>query len=51
MVHETEVKTGLTSWAFSEILSGLSEDQLVVVNIDKPGLKDGVSAVIAKDSP
>ncbi len=50
VVHEKEVKTGLTSWAFSEILSGLKEGQLVVINIDKPGLKDGVSAVIAKDS-
>ncbi len=50
VVHEKEVKTGLSSWAFTEILSGLSEGRLVVVNTDKPGLKDGVSAVVAKES-
>ncbi len=51
IVHEVEVKTGLANWAFTEILSGLQEDQLVVINVDKPGLKEGVSATIAKASP
>jgi HlyD family secretion protein len=51
MVHETEVSTGLANWAFTEIISGLREEQLVVVNVDNPGLQDGVSAVVAKDSP
>lgn len=50
-VHEVEVTLGLANWAFTEILTGLKDDQLVVVNIDKPGLKDGASATIAKESP
>lgn len=51
MVQDVEIKTGLANWAFTEVLSGLKEDQLVVVNVDKPGLKDGVSASLAEGSP
>jgi HlyD family secretion protein len=51
MVHEVDIQTGLANWAFTEILSGLAEDQLVVVNVDKPGLRDGVSAVVAEVPP
>lgn len=51
MVHEVEIKTGLANWAFTEILAGLNEGQLVVVNVDKPGLQDGVSASAAEVSP
>ncbi len=46
-----EIKKGLANWAFTEILAGLKEDQLVVVNVDKPGLQDGVSASVAEGSP
>lgn len=51
MIHQVEIKTGLANWAFTEILAGLTEDQLVVVNVDKPGLRDGVSAFVAEVSP
>lgn len=51
MVHQQEIKTGLANWAFTEILSGLEENQLVVVNVDKPGLQDRVPAVIAEEVP
>ncbi len=50
-VHEVKITTGLANWAFTEVLSGLTEDQLVVVNVDKPGLQDGASASVAKESP
>lgn len=50
IVHEVEIKTGLANWAFTEILSGLKEDELVVVNVDKPGLLDGISATVVEDS-
>lgn len=50
-VKQIEVSIGLANWATTEIPSGLKEGQLVVVNVDKPGLKDGVSAVIARDTP
>ncbi len=50
-VEEKEVVTGLANWAETEISSGLAEGQQVVINVDKPGLKDGVSAVVAKEEP
>lgn len=50
-VHETEITTGLANWASTEVLSGLEEGQMVVVNVDKPGLRDGVSAVEAEAAP
>ncbi len=51
MVHGVTIKAGLANWAFTEVLSGLKEGQSVVVNVDKPGLKDGVSAVVAETAP
>ena len=50
-VHEVKISTGLANWAFTEVLSGLREGQAVVVNIDKPGLKDGVAAIEAEAAP
>ncbi len=50
IVHETEITIGLANWAFTEVLSGLEEGQSVVINIDKPGLKDGASAIIAEET-
>jgi HlyD family secretion protein len=50
-VHEKQVQTGLANWAFTEILTGLEEGRLVVINVDKPGLKDGAAAVAVEDVP
>ena len=50
-VHEVKIKTGLANWAFTEVTSGLKEGQSVVVNVDKPGLKDGVAATVAEAAP
>ena len=49
-VDEKIVATGLTNWATTEVVSGLSEGELVVVNVDKPGLEDGVAAVLSEDA-
>jgi len=39
---------GLSNWAFTEVVSGLDEGVKVVVNVDKPELKDGVTALLAE---
>ena len=51
VVQKVEVVTGLANWAVTEIVSGLTEGQRVVVNVDKPGLADGVAAVSGGDRP
>jgi HlyD family secretion protein len=51
IVQKVEVVTGLANWAATEIVSGLAEGQQVVVNVDKPGLADGVAAVSGGDRP
>ena len=44
-VELKEIKVGLANWDQVEVLSGLAPDDLVVVNVDKPGLKDGAEAM------
>jgi HlyD family secretion protein len=51
IIRETAITVGLSNWAFTEVLSGLKEGQSVVVNVDRPGLKDGVSVAISEAKP
>ncbi|KAB2887518.1 MAG: efflux RND transporter periplasmic adaptor subunit [Desulfobulbaceae bacterium] len=51
IVQKVEVVTGLANWAVTEIVSGLTEGQRVVVNVDKPGLADGVAAASGGERP
>ena len=37
-----KVKTGLSNWTYTEIISGLSQGDYVILNPDTSGLKDGV---------
>jgi len=50
-VRERKVTVGLANWAATEVVEGLSAGELVVVNVDKPGLEDGVVAVRSGDEP
>jgi len=51
VVHQTPITVGLANWANSEVLTGLKEGQSVVINVDKPGLKDGAQAKLAEVEP
>jgi HlyD family secretion protein len=42
------VTTGLKNWDFVEITGGLSEGDLVVVSLDRPEVKAGARAVVAR---
>ena len=42
---------GLSNWAFTEVVSGLDEGIQVVVNVDKPELKDGVTVLLSEGQP
>jgi HlyD family secretion protein len=49
IVEKRKIRVGLSNWDQTEILDGLSSDELVVVNVDNPGLKDGAPAVPLKE--
>jgi HlyD family secretion protein len=46
-----EIRTGLSNWDWSEVLEGLSPDELVVVNVDNPDLEDGAPAARVEEAP
>ena len=41
---ETIIKTGLSNWEFTEVISGLEANQRVVTSVDQTGVKDGARA-------
>ena len=43
---ETQIKTGLSNWQFTEVISGLEAGQQVVTSVDQTGVKDGAKAEI-----
>ena len=46
MILEKKIKPGISNWDFTEVLSGLEMNEMVVVNVDQAGVKDGVKAKI-----
>jgi HlyD family secretion protein len=50
-VVKREIRAGLSNWDQTEVLDGLGPDELVVVNVDNPGLKDGAAAVRIEEKP
>ena len=45
VLSEREVERGLSNWEFTEITSGLSEGELVVLSVDREGVEAGATAV------
>ena len=45
-ISEKEIEIGLSNWQRSEVLSGLSIDDQIVLSIDRAGLEDGVKVTI-----
>jgi HlyD family secretion protein len=48
---DREIRIGLSNWDWSEVLDGLSVDELVVVNVDNPDLAAGLPAVRIAEAP
>jgi HlyD family secretion protein len=44
-------KRGISNWYYTEVISGLKPDELVVINVDSAGMKDNAAAVISKEAP
>jgi len=48
VIKERTFKSGISNWYYTEIISGLKPDELVVVNLDRVGMKDGAKAVLSE---
>jgi HlyD family secretion protein len=46
IIRERRFTAGISNWDFTEVISGLSEHELVVTNVDQPAIKDGARAVL-----
>ena len=50
-LHEKKIVTGLANWNWTEVRQGVEPGQQVVVNVDIPGLKDGVPGTVLTEAP
>jgi len=48
VIKERTFKSGISNWYYTEVISGLKPDELVVVNVDRVGMKDGARAVLSE---
>ena len=48
-IKARDFKSGISNWYYTEVISGLKPDELVVVNVDAAGIKDNAGAVISKE--
>ena len=44
LLYKRQIKSGLSNWEFTEVLTGLKENENVVVTVDRDGVEDGVRA-------
>ena len=49
-LEERDIKTGLSNWKYTEIVSGLNDNERVVTSIDREGIKAGVPVVAEQNS-
>ena len=50
-IKARDFKSGISNWYYTEVISGLKPDEMVVVNVDAAGMKDNAAAVISKEEP
>lgn len=49
-IEKREIKSGLSNWSFTEIVSGLNEGDTVVTSVGVEGIEDGASVTLEKNS-
>jgi HlyD family secretion protein len=47
-LHEKQVNTGLHNWSYTEIISGVTAGELVVVSLDRPEVKPGARVILSE---
>jgi HlyD family secretion protein len=48
LLESRSLVTGLSNWEFTEVKSGINAGDLIVVSLDRPGVKEGARASIEK---
>ena len=46
IIKERIIKTGLSNWKFTEVLSGIKEGELIVTSVERKGVADGAYALV-----
>ncbi len=49
VLEQRDLEIGIRNWNFTEVVSGLSAGDQVVVSLDNPDIEDGAEAVLAAD--
>ncbi len=47
-LESRDIRSGLSNWQFTEVLSGLEAGEQVVISVDREGVEDGAPAVIER---
>ena len=51
-ISKTEIEVGLSNWQHTEVLSGLTVEDRIVLSVDRQGLEEGVTVIIEEtDNP
>ncbi len=45
VLRSREIRRGVSNWEYTEVVSGLAEGELVVLSVDRAGVRDGARAV------
>jgi HlyD family secretion protein len=48
LIQSRDFKSGISNWNYTEVVSGLKPEELVVTNVDAAGMKDNAAAVISE---
>ena len=46
VIEERQIETGLSNWKVTEVKSGLSADEVVIVSVGREGVKVGAAAKV-----
>jgi len=49
VLEERTFEAGISNWDYTEVVSGLKVEELVVVNVDKAGVENGAYAILASE--
>jgi HlyD family secretion protein len=48
-IKERKIQIGISNWEYTEVISGLESDELVVINVDRDGIEDDAPAIELKE--